>query len=273
MSKNHSLLIFTPTYNRAHTLKRCYESILKQNYDNFSWLIVDDGSTDDTKVLVDGFIKENLIRIKYVYQKNQGKQAAWNRAISLGSDFDLFLCVDSDDILTENALDSVKSFFPDLFLHEDVIGLRCIAVRHSTQMADSLFNEKGIKKDSWYEELKSNKTGERVDIFKISIIKHFLYPVNDFIKFVPECWLYCVSAKKYKFIYLPEKLTIFYDQHTNNRLSKSSIKQHALGQKIARGALLKMVPLNVWLHNPMTFIKTLVRYIQSTYYSHCNRNP
>lgn len=72
------LTIFTPTYNRAYILNKLYESLCVQTCQDFEWLIVDDGSTDNTKELVDEWIGEGRIAIRYVYQQNGGKQRAYN---------------------------------------------------------------------------------------------------------------------------------------------------------------------------------------------------
>ena len=71
-NKNDVILtIFTPTFNRAYTLHKCYESLLRQTCKNFIWLIIDDGSTDNTKELVNSWINENKINIRYYYQENK----------------------------------------------------------------------------------------------------------------------------------------------------------------------------------------------------------
>ena len=64
------ITLFTPTYNRAHLLERLYSSIKKQTYHHFEWLIVDDGSTDNTSEVVKTFIEEGIITIKYVFKRN-----------------------------------------------------------------------------------------------------------------------------------------------------------------------------------------------------------
>lgn len=79
--KKIKLTVFTPSYNRAHTLPRLYESLKQQSNQNFEWLIVDDGSSDDTKSLVESFINEQILSIRYIKQENAGKQAAWNNAV------------------------------------------------------------------------------------------------------------------------------------------------------------------------------------------------
>ena len=93
------ITVFTPTYNRAGLLVQLYDSLKKQTSKDFVWLIVDDGSTDNTKDVVDGFIKENKIEIDYHYKPNGGK----NTAIDLAHEIcktDFIACVDSDDFLS-----------------------------------------------------------------------------------------------------------------------------------------------------------------------------
>lgn len=69
--KKKLLTVFTPVYNRAHTVGRTYESLCRQTCQNFEWLIIDDGSSDNTRELVSGWMKENKISIRYIYQENQ----------------------------------------------------------------------------------------------------------------------------------------------------------------------------------------------------------
>ena len=95
------LTVFTPTYNRAYVLNKCYESLKNQTVKDFVWLIIDDGSTDNTKELVENWIKENKIEIRYKYQENQGMHGAHNTAYKLIST-ELNTCIDSDDYMPNN---------------------------------------------------------------------------------------------------------------------------------------------------------------------------
>lgn len=104
------LTIFTPTYNRAYKLHLCYESLKDQTCKNFIWLIIDDGSTDNTKKLVDSWIEEGSIPIRYVYQENQGMHGAHNTAYEL-IDTELNTCIDSDDYMTEDAVEKILFFW------------------------------------------------------------------------------------------------------------------------------------------------------------------
>ena len=83
------ITLFTPTYNRANLLCRLYQSLLLQTNQNFEWLIIDDGSTDSTRELVESYVKEAKIRINYFYKENGGKHTAINLGVEKASG-DLF---------------------------------------------------------------------------------------------------------------------------------------------------------------------------------------
>lgn len=103
-----TLTVFTPTYNRAHTLRRVYESLCTQTCDDFEWLVIDDGSTDFTRRLVEGFISENRIPIRYIYQENGGLYTGYNTAYE-NIDTELSVCIDSDDFMPEDAVEIITS--------------------------------------------------------------------------------------------------------------------------------------------------------------------
>ena len=102
------ITIFTPTYNRCDKLKNLYESLCSQKNKNFIWLVVDDGSSDMTSIQFDTWIKEDIIKITYIYQKNSGKCCAIKRGIS-ECNTNWFFCVDSDDFLLDSAVDTLIS--------------------------------------------------------------------------------------------------------------------------------------------------------------------
>ena len=103
---------FTPAYNRAHTIGRTYESLCRQTCKDFEWLVVDDGSTDNTKELVEGWIKENKIPIRYIYQQNQGMHGAHNTAYA-NITTELNTCIDSDDFMPDDAVENIVSFWKE----------------------------------------------------------------------------------------------------------------------------------------------------------------
>lgn len=121
-----TLTIFTPAYNRAHTLSRTYESLLRQTCEDFEWLIVDDGSKDLTKALVEGWIQEGKIGIRYIYQQNQGMHGAHNTAYR-NIDTELNTCIDSDDYMPDDAVETIINFWKahGSDKYAGIIGLDC----------------------------------------------------------------------------------------------------------------------------------------------------
>lgn len=108
----HILTIFTPTYNRAYCLPQCYESLCRQKCKDFTWLIIDDGSNDNTAELVKGWQIEGKITIRYFYQENQGMHGAHNAAYRL-IDTELNTCIDSDDYMPDDAVEKIVNFWKE----------------------------------------------------------------------------------------------------------------------------------------------------------------
>lgn len=100
------LTVFTPTYNRAHTLTRTYHSLCRQTCKDFEWLVIDDGSTDRTRELVESFNAEGLIPIRYIYQENGGLYTGYNTAYA-HIETELNVCIDSDDFMPDHAVELI----------------------------------------------------------------------------------------------------------------------------------------------------------------------
>lgn len=99
------LTVFTPTFNRANLLHKCYNSLVRQTSKDFVWLIIDDGSSDNTRELIESWQKEeNGFEIQYYYQQNQGMHGAYNTAYGL-IDTELNVCIDSDDYMPDHAVE------------------------------------------------------------------------------------------------------------------------------------------------------------------------
>ena len=106
MNNEVVITIFTPAYNRAYTIHKCYESLKRQTSKNFKWLVVDDGSTDNTRELILKWKEEADFEINYIYKKNGGMHTAHNTAYE-NIDTELNVCIDSDDYLTDDAVEII----------------------------------------------------------------------------------------------------------------------------------------------------------------------
>lgn len=102
------LTIFTPTYNRAHTLPRVYDSLCRQTCKDFRWLVIDDGSTDDTENLIKDYINHNRFRIDYIKKENGGLYTGYNTAYA-NIETELNVCIDSDDFMPDDAVEIISN--------------------------------------------------------------------------------------------------------------------------------------------------------------------
>ena len=179
--------IVTPTFNRGKLLQRCYDSLCNQTYKNFEWIIVDDGSTDDTRERVENFINEKKIEIKYFFQKNQGKHIAHNKGV-LESNGQLFICLDSDDYLPQDSLIKVKRCWDEL--DSNVIG---IIGKRGNDKGKPLCSEfpPNIKLVKMFDLInKYNFKGDTALFFRTDILKEKLFPKFKNEKFLSETALY-----------------------------------------------------------------------------------
>ena len=106
-----SITVFTPTYNRAYILSKCYESLNRQTCKDFEWLIIDDGSTDNTKELVQQWqTQDNGYSIRYLYKENGGLHTGYNAAIA-NMNTELSVCIDSDDAMPDNGIEQILNIW------------------------------------------------------------------------------------------------------------------------------------------------------------------
>lgn len=184
MEFSYPVTVFTPTYNRAYILGDLYHSLQRQTCMDFEWLIVDDGSADDTKALVASWQGEkNPFPIRYVYQENGGKCRAINRGLKEANGR-LFFTVDSDDYLTDDAIEKVIRW--DGELPKDghfcgYVGNRGIT---PTQTPNRLFP--GGYLDGTALDRYDQVDGERAFVFYTELHRKYLYPEFPGEKFLTE---------------------------------------------------------------------------------------
>lgn len=195
------ITVFTPTYNRCEELKRLYASLLAQSCGDFEWLIVDDGSTDETKSTVDRFISEKKVNIRYIYEENGGKMRAHNVGVKNAAG-DFFVCVDSDDRLVENA---VETFFSNCMMISDERLAGLVFLDTYIKNGDVVGSEfpKEKLKCSYYEIYeKFGVTGDKTPVFKTEVLKEFPFPEIPNEKFIPEAIVYNRISLKYDMLCL-----------------------------------------------------------------------
>ena len=141
MAFSHKITVFTPTYNRAYILENLYRSLQRQSFTDFEWLVVDDGSSDGTKALLERWQKEdNPFPIRYCYKENGGKCRAINYGLKLAQG-ELFFTVDSDDYLTDDALEKVALWESALPKDQKFCGIVANGGHSPTETPNTRFEE------------------------------------------------------------------------------------------------------------------------------------
>lgn len=181
--------ILTATYNREKCLNLLYKSLLIQNNKNFEWIIIDDGSIDRTKDVVNNFISENKINIKYFHQKNKGKHCALNKGIEECKG-ELIIFVDSDDYLTNNAVEILEINFNNIKDNPNIAGVGGIKIFKNGNMIGENIPVQNIDATTFEYRYKLKVTGDKAEAFKKEILKKYKFPQFKFEKFIPEALVY-----------------------------------------------------------------------------------
>ena len=208
--------ILTPTYNRGNKLSKIYDSLLKQTSKNFEWIVVDDGSSDDTKNVVNSFIKENKMNIKYIYKENGGKHTALNVGTKEASG-ELILVLDSDDYLSDDAIEQATKYWDKYKDNDKICGMTFLRKISNPIYKSKLFDECV----SNMIEFKYNQ-GNLIDmceIIRTDILKQYPYPVFENERFLSEVIVTGEISKEYDMAYIPKE--IYYAEYLEDGLSKN----------------------------------------------------
>lgn len=199
------LTIFTPAYNRAHTLPRTYESLCSQSCKDFIWLIVDDGSSDNTAQLVHRWQKEkNGFEIRYVCKENGGMHTAHNTAYE-HIDTELNVCIDSDDRLASGAAEKILKKWEQV-RHLGYAGIIGLDSDFDGRIIGKGFPE-GMTETTLTGYYAAGGFGDKKQVYRTDIIKKYPpYPVFEGEKYVALAYLYRLIDQDYRLAVLDEVL-------------------------------------------------------------------
>lgn len=216
------ITILTPTYNRAYTLNRLYNSLCEQTNQRFDWLIIDDGSTDNTANHIKGMQKDQKLTIHYYYQLNSGKHVALNKGVKL-SDKDWIFIVDSDDALTKDAIDTITYTINQYSTKKGIVGF-CFRKAYfdnkmiGVEVQDDILSISPTEASQIYQ-------GDLAYIFSKTSLVNNPFPIIENEKFVPELYIWNKIADQgnilffsKKIVYLAEYLADGYTQNFKHNL-------------------------------------------------------
>lgn len=180
-----NITVFTPTYNRANLLGRLYDSLKRQNYESFEWLIVDDGSLDNTEEVVNSFIEERLINIRYMKKMNGGKHTALNVGID-NAKGELFWIVDSDDYIVEDSLNYIWNKWSEIENKSKFAGLSGLKGYSNGKIIGSKSNNEYIDTDTLSYRYKYRISGDKAEVYRTDVLRKFKFPEFTSEKYVTE---------------------------------------------------------------------------------------
>ncbi|VVO80028.1 hypothetical protein PS887_01748 [Pseudomonas fluorescens] len=215
--------VFTPTYNRAYILSQVYESLRVQTFQDFEWLIIDDGSTDGTQALVEEWIKKKELNIRYIYQNNQGKHAAHNVAVEHATGY-LFLVFDSDDRCVNTALERLKFHWEDIDISQrdqfSTLSVLCM---------DDESNVLGQEYPNYICDIADpdlqrqyRSMGDKWGVNVTEILKQYEFPIIAGERFIAESIVWNRVSLFYSARFVNEKLCI--KIYRNDGLTQSSVR-------------------------------------------------
>lgn len=223
--------VFTPTYNRAHTLKRLYESLKSQTSSDFEWIVINDGSTDNTDELFSAWLSEdNPFPIIYKTVKNGGKQRAINKAVNMAGS-DAFFIVDSDDYLLPHAIEKVREWFSQVADDVSFAGVSGLKGESADKPVGGYgsFDGEFIDCTNLQRHL-YHLLDDKSEVYKTSILKQYPFPEFEGESFVPESLIWdSIARDGYKIRWFNE--IIYICEYMSDGLTASAEKKFLYNPK------------------------------------------
>lgn len=208
--KHPFITILTPTYNRASLLPRLFDSLLRQTNKAFEWIVVDDGSTDDTREVVAN-LKEKCggaFPMRYVYKANGGK----HMAINIGAERargELLFIADSDDLLTDDALETVANSWHDISDDKSFAGIAGLDITMDTrEVIGSGLPQEHIDCNAIDIRYRHHVTGDMKEVFRTEVLREFPFPEFAGERFCPEQLVWFRMARRYRLRYINKPIYI-----------------------------------------------------------------
>ncbi len=258
--------VFTATFNRAHTLYCVYESLRSQTLRDFEWLIIDDGSTDNTRELVEQWQKDADFPIRYFYQENQGKHIAFNRAVSLAQG-ELFVPVDSDDSFVPNTLERFWYHWNNIppSIRDNFSGVTCLCQDENGNIIGDRFPKDVMDSDELEMLHKYKVRGEKWGFHRTVVLQKVPFPEipkGPYMQYMPDAIVWDAIALKYKKRFINEALRIYHRSPDSvDRHQRAYPQRYALGRRLCHKQKLNRCS-HLLKYDPLGFSKSAVNYVR-----------
>jgi len=252
--------VFTPTYNRAHTLHRCHDCLKVQTFRDFEWLIVDDGSTDGTAALVAQWQAEGAVRIRYEQRPHLGAHHAHNHCLRAAQGM-LYIKLDSDDGCVPDALERY-------WLHWNAIpeaqragfsGVTALCRDHEGALVGTRFPADPLDCTAAELEYLHKVRGEKWGFLRLDVLRQFPYPEDVPGNFIPESFIWAQVSQRHKTRHINEELRIYWTDAPSLVHGRLDPARNAAGHRLMFGKVLDLEARYV-TRAPLRLLRAAVQY-------------
>ena len=204
-----TITVFTPLYNREKTIYKVYESLCKQSCWDFEWLVINDGSSDGSGVIMENILKDHHcpFHITYLSKENEGLMRTINKAIDLSRGILLFR-LDSDDFALPEAIQTVLMNYRLIKEDDSICSITFLSEKYNGKINGfHPFKEVRISNFSAYRD-KYKATGDRAEVMKVDVFRKFKFPEIEGEKFCPEGLIWNRIARQYDTVYIPKPIYV-----------------------------------------------------------------
>ncbi|MBT3389583.1 MAG: glycosyltransferase family 2 protein [Chloroflexi bacterium] len=259
MSAQPVITIFTPTYNRANTLVRVFDALCSQTFQKFEWLIIDDGSTDNTAARIQEWQQRAEFPILYYWQENQGKHIAHNHALTKARG-KFFLIFDSDDSIVPQALESLLSAWDSIPELERVgfCGTAGLCVDQFGRIVGKSLPQPVVDASSLKMRYAHRVSQEHLNLYVTDILKEFPFPALA-VPYLPEGIVLTQIAEKYRIRYLNMPLRVYYVETEYDRIMNINPKLLARSHSYWHQFILNR-EISWFRYAPFYFVRSSIHY-------------
>ena len=260
-SWQYQFTVLTPSYNRATTLERTYRSLCAQSFQDFEWVVIDDGSTDHTRELISRWQQEASFPIVYQWQENQHKKTAFNHGVRLAQG-ELVVALDSDDTLEPNALEQMAGAWRDIpqINRHNYVAVTGLCQRPDGKVVGDLYPYEQFDASSLDLNFKYSVKGEKFGCLSTAVLRQFPFP-EQIDGFVPESIVWRAIARAgYLTRFVNQVYRVYYESPDSLSVQgRDNSQQHVLGLwLLAHDTVMNCLP---WFkYRPKAFFMAAARY-------------
>jgi glycosyltransferase involved in cell wall biosynthesis len=259
--------VYTPTFNRAHTLHRVFDSLQAQTSRDFEWLVIDDGSTDDTAALMARYQSEAGFSIRYLQQPHRGAHHAHNLALREARG-QVMIKLDSDDGCVPEALARLQQHWEDIpaAQRDSFSGVTALCRDQNGQLVGSRFPADPLDCSAAALEYRHKVRGEKWGFLRLDVLRQFAFPEDVPGNFIPESYIWCQVSRRYQTRHINEELRIYWTDAPSLVHGRTDPHLNAAGHRLMFQMVIELE--NKWFCTaPLRLLRAAVQYSRFAFLS------